>query len=162
MGAARRRALWARRLDASRRCSALSSPCGLRGNLPSRADLSTTEKEMSCMEQSGILLTPPEYVISDVEIAKYLSTLSDAECTEIGINPNYGGHQIESEIRHGVHEMCSFNEADIMNLLDLIEEQPETKREQFKQMLIKAGGDLKQLVANAGGVYNIMCAVVGF
>ena len=41
MGTARRRALWARRLDASRRCSALNSPCGLRGNLLSRADLST-------------------------------------------------------------------------------------------------------------------------
>ena len=40
MGAARRRALWARRLDASRRCSALNSPSGLRGNLLSRADLS--------------------------------------------------------------------------------------------------------------------------
>ncbi len=41
MGTARRRALWARRLDASRRCSALKSPSGLRGNSLSRADLST-------------------------------------------------------------------------------------------------------------------------
>ncbi len=120
------------------------------------------KKEMSFMEQSGFLLTPSEYKISDVELTQYLGALSDADCAEIGINPNFGGHQIESEIRHGVHEMCSFNEADIMNLLGLIEEQPETKREKFKQMLVKAGGDLKQLVADAGGVYNIMCAVVGF
>ena len=41
MGTARRRALWARRLDASRRCSALNSPSGLRGNPLALADLST-------------------------------------------------------------------------------------------------------------------------